>query len=178
MSLLAAAAGAPAVTAPFLAASAVLAGAGVAKILRPDDTARALQIAGLPHHRRLVRIAAAGEVAVGAAAVAAPGPLTGALVAAAYAGFAAFVAVALLRGWPLSSCGCFGRPDSRPAYPHVALNAAAAAAAAWWAGVAPGRIGPLFVHSPWHGGPLALVSIVIAGLAYLVWTNPGETGTA
>ena len=167
---------APAVTAPFLAASVILAGAGVAKLLRPDDTARALLIAGLPHHRRLVRAGAAAEVAVGMAAVAVPGPLSGALVATAYAAFAGFVAVALVRGWPLSSCGCFGRPDARPGYPHLVLNAGAAAAAVWWSVVAPGRVAPLFVHGPWHGGPLALVSVVIAGLAYLVWTNPLEGG--
>lgn len=169
---------APAVTAPFLAASVVLAAAGVAKLARPDDTARALRIAGLPHHRRLVRAGAAGEVAIGVAALALPGAVTGGLVAAVYAAFAAFVAVALAQGWPLSSCGCFGRPDARPGYPHLVLNVAAAAVAAWWAVVAPGRIGPLFVHGPWHGGPLALVALVIAGLAYLVWTNPLERGTA
>ena len=168
----------PAVTAPFLAASVVLAAAGLAKLIRPDDTARALRIAGLPHHRRLVRAGAVAETAVGVIAVALPGPVTGALVAAAYAAFAGFVGAALARGWPLSSCGCFGRPDSRPGYPHLVLNAGAAAAAAWWAVVAPGRVGPLFVHGPWHGGPLALVTLVIAGLAYLVWTNPLERGRA
>lgn len=171
-------AAAPAVTAPFLAAAAVLAGAGVAKLRRPDDTARALVIAGLPGHRRLVRVGALAEMAVGIAAVAAPGPLTGSLVAAAYAGFSLFVATALVRGWPLSSCGCFGRPDARPGYPHLVLDAGATVAAVWWAAVAPGRIGPLFVHAPWHGGPLALVSVVIAGLAFLVWTNPLERSRA
>jgi hypothetical protein len=162
----------PAVTAPFVAAAALLAGAGAAKLRRPDDTARALLIAGLPSHRRLVRAGAAAEVAVAVAAVAAPGPLTGALVAAAYAAFTAFVGLALLRGWPLASCGCFGRPDSRPGYPHLLLDAAATAVAVWWAGAAPGHIGPVFSRSPWDGGPLILVTGLIAGLAYLVWTNP------
>lgn len=168
----------PAVTAPFLAASAVLAGAGLAKLWRPDDTARALLIAGLPHHRRLVRAGAVAEIAVGFAAVAAPGPATGSLVAASYAAFALFVAAALVKGWPLSSCGCFGRPDARPGYPHLLLDAAAAAVAVWWAVTADGRIGTLFVHSPWHGVPLALVTVVIAALAYLVWTNPLERNRA
>lgn len=168
----------PAVAAPFLAASVALVGAGMAKLWRPDDTARALRVAGLPHHRRLVRAGAAAEAAVGAAALAVPGPLTGGLVAAAYAAFAVFVATALVKGWPLSSCGCFGRPDARPGYPHLLLDAGAVVAAACWARGAPGRIGTLFVHSPWHGGPLALVSAVIAGLAYLVWTNPLERGRA
>lgn len=168
----------PAVTAPFLAASVVLAGAGVAKLARPDDTARALQIAGLPHHRRLVRVGALAEVAVGVAAVAVPGAVTGGLVAAAYASFSVFVGLALLRGWPLSSCGCFGRPDARPGYPHLVLDVTAAIAAAWWAVVAPGGIGPVFTRGPWHGGPLAVVTLVVAGLAYLVWTNPLERGRA
>ncbi len=171
-------AAAPAVTAPFLAAAALLAAAGVAKLWRPDDTARALLVAGLPAHRRLVRAGALAETAVGVAAIALPGPLTGSLVAASYAAFTLFVGVALARGWPLSSCGCFGRPDARPGYPHLLLDAGAAVAAAWWAAAAPGRIGPLFVHGPWHGAPLALVAVVIAGLAYLVWTNPVERSRA
>jgi hypothetical protein len=162
----------PAVTAPFLAAAAVLAGAGLTKLRRPDDTARALRVAGLPAHRRLVRLGALAEVVVAVAAVAAPGVVTGMLVATAYAAFSAFVGTALVKGWPLSSCGCFGRPDARPGYAHLALDAGAAGAAVWWALVAPSRIGPLFFHSPWHGGPLIVVTAVIAGLAFLVWTNP------
>lgn len=173
----------PAVTAPFAAASLVLAVAGAAKLWRPDDTARALYVAGLPHDRRLVRAGAAAEIAVAAGAVASPGPLTAALVSAAYAAFALFVAAALVKGWPLSSCGCFGRPDARPGYPHLVLNVAAAVAAAWWAAVAPGRgsgagLAGLFVQTPWRGGPLALVTAVVAGLAYQVWTNPMERGRA
>lgn len=173
----------PAVTAPFTAASLVLAAAGAAKLWRPDDTARALYVAGLPHDRRLVRVGAAAEIAVAAAAVAIPGRWTGGLVSAAYAAFALFVAAALVKGWPLSSCGCFGRPDARPGYPHLVLNAAAAVAAAWWAAVAPGGgydggLFGVFAHTPWRGGPLALVTAVVAGLAYVVWTNPMERGRA
>ncbi len=168
---------APAATAPFLAASAVLAAAGVAKLWRPDYTARALQMTGLHLAgrrvgRNAVRAGAGVETAIGVLAIALPGPVTGALVAATYSAFALFVLVALDRGWPLSSCGCFGRPDSKPGYPHAALNAGAAVAAAWWALDAPGRLSRLFVHQPWAGVPLILASAVIAGLAYLVWTNP------
>ncbi len=167
----------PAVTAPFLAASAVLAAAGAAKLGRPDYTARALQAAGLRLGRRragrgAVRAGAAVEAAVGVLGVVRPGPLTGALVAASYSAFALFVLLALYRGWPLSSCGCFGRPDSRPGYQHAVLNAGAAAVSAWWALDAPGRLGRLFVHEPWNGAPLLLLSAVIAGLAYLIWTSP------
>lgn len=161
-------------TAPFLASAVLLAGAGAAKLWRPDDTARALRVAGLPAHRQLVRAGAVGELAVAVASVAAPGPVTGALVAAAYLGFTAFVGLALLRGWPLSSCGCFGRPDARPGYPHLVLDALAAAAAVWWAAAAPQHLGSALSATPWHGWALAFVAAVVAGLAYLVWTNPLE----
>ena len=163
---------APEVTAPFLAATVVLAAAGAAKLRRPDYTARALRAAGWRVGRRAVRAGAAAEIALAGAALAFPGAVTGALVAAAYGAFAVFVAVALRRGWALSSCGCFGRPDSRPGYLHAVLNLAAAASAAWWAAEPPSRLGDVFSSSPWSGAPLALVSAVIAGLAYLVWTNP------
>ncbi len=169
---------APAVTAPFLAATVVLTAAGVAKLVRPDDTARALQAAGLPLGRRAVRAGAIGEVAVAVAAVAVPGPWTGGLVAASYAGFAVFVMLALAKGWPLASCGCFGRPDTRPTKVHALMNLAAAAVAAWWATVAEGPARDLLHHEPWGGGPLLLVTAVIAGLAYLIWTSPLTSGAA
>jgi hypothetical protein len=162
----------PPITAPYLAATAVLGGAGIAKAVRPADTATALRAAPA-----LVRIGAVAEVAVATAALAAPGPVTGALVATSYAAFAVFVVVALRRGWALSSCGCFGRPDTPPTVAHAVLNGAAAASAVWWAAAWRGgeglsHLGRLFFHQPWHGGPLALVTVVLAGLAYLVWTDP------
>ena len=161
---------APAVTAPFLAAVALLAAAGAAKLWRPGDTAGALRVAGLPAHRNLVRAGAGGELAIAVAAVLAPGPLTGGLVAAAYAGLTLFVATALVRQWPIASCGCFGRPDSRPGFMHLLLDAGATVAAVCWAVRAPAHLGHLFVRSP----GLGVVSAVIAGLAYAIWTNPLE----
>src|SRR5262249_26684526 len=107
----------------------------------------------------------------------APGVLTGALVAVAYGLFAGFIIVALRRGWALTSCGCFGRPDNPPTIAHAVLNIGAAACAVWWAVAWPAGFGVshlvrLVFHEPWHGGPLVLVSAVVAGLAYLVWTDP------
>jgi hypothetical protein len=169
---------APAVTAPFLAATLMLGAAGAAKLVRPDDTARALRTAGLSLGRTAVRVGALGELAVAIAAVAAPGPLTGTLVALSYAAFGGFVILALRKDWPLSSCGCFGRPDTRPTAAHAVLNLAAAAVAAWWAAVVDGPLHDLIRHEPWGGGPLLLVTAVIAGLAYLVWTNPLTSGAA
>ena len=159
---------APAVTAPFLAAVALLAGAGMAKLWHPGDTSGALRIAGLPSDRRLVRAGAVVEMTIAVAAVAAPGALTGGLVALTYLAFTWFVAIALLKGWPLASCGCFGRQDARPGFWHLLLDAGATATAVLWASHAPVHLGSLFVRNP----ALGLTGVVIAGLAYAVWTNP------
>lgn len=162
----------PAVSAPFLAAVAVLIAAGVAKAVRPDFTARALRDAGLPATRSIVRAGAGAEVAVGAAALAWPGWATGLLVSASYLAFAVFVATALRKGWALSSCGCFGRPDSRPNASHVVLDVAAAGVSIWWSAHAPVALGSGLSSQPWQGAPLVLAAAVVAFLAYLVWTNP------
>jgi hypothetical protein len=167
---------APAVTAPFLAATFLLGAAGVAKLARPDDTARALHIVGLPLGRSAVRVGALSELLVAIAALAFPGPSTGGLVAVSYGAFGVFVFLALRRGWPLASCGCFGRPDTRPTTAHAVLNLGAAAVAVWWAAVAEGPLREVIRHEPWGGGPLLLVTAVISGLAYLVWTNPLTSG--
>jgi hypothetical protein len=168
----------PAAAAPFLASALVLAAAGVAKALAPEDTARALQVAGLPAHRQVVRAGAVAEVAVAVSALAVPGRITASLVGLAYLAFTAFVGVALVKHWPLSSCGCFGRPDDRPGTAHLVLDAAAGTAAAFYAWEGPAGMGTLLRHSPWGGGPLILVTLVIAGLAYLIWTNPVNAAKA
>jgi hypothetical protein len=162
----------PIVAAPFFGSAVVLMGAGAAKVIRPEDTTRALRVAGWPVHRNTVRVGAVAEASVGLGAVLYPGPLTGALVAASYLAFAVFVVVALRRGWPLSSCGCFGQADSRPSYLHAGLNSGAAAVAIWWAAAAPSGLASVMSRQPWHGVPLLLVVLVIDGLAYAVWTNP------
>lgn len=162
----------PAVTAPFLAATAMLGLAGVAKAMRPGYTARALQVAGLSAGRATVRAGALVEVAVSVAALAEPNAITGSLVAASYAGFALFVAVALWKGWPLSTCGCFARRDSTPGVSHLALDVGAAVAAALWAANPPLDVPAALSRQPWDGWPLLFVSAVVAVAAFIVWTDP------
>src|SRR5687767_619766 len=116
-------------SAPFIAASALLVVAGVPKLRDPTPLGRALSSAGMPSGRLLVRCIAAAEVAIGGWALAAPGAPSAALVAAAYAGFTGFVALALARGGVLGSCGCFGKPDTPPTAVHAALTALASLAA-------------------------------------------------
>jgi hypothetical protein len=144
-----------------LAAGALLCGGGVAKVARPDDTARAVRVSPA-----LVRAGAAAEVVVGL------GALTGWSVfvlalALSYLGLAAFVAVALARGWSLASCGCFGEPDSPPTVLHVLIDGAAALAAL--AAFVAGGAGPLrmIADQPGRGLVMAGLSLVIGGLAYL-----------
>jgi len=118
-----------AVAGPFLAIAALLAAGGVLKVARPATTAKALETMGLPSSPSLVRVGAAVEATVAAAAVVWAAPALAAAVAMSYAGFAGFVLAALRRGVPLSSCGCFGVDDTPPTYGHVALNLVAAAVA-------------------------------------------------
>jgi len=162
-------------SAVFLASAVVLGVAGVAKAIKPADTSRALHIAGLPDRPWMVRSGGAAELAVAVFAVALPGALTGAVVACSYASFAVFVAVALRRGWPLSSCGCFGRPDSRPGLAHLVLNLAATAGACWWAADPPAGGWRIVDDQSWDGIALLVVTLVVAELAYLVWTRPARS---
>ena len=162
---------APVITAPYLAAVAMLGLAGAAKLVRPETTVRALQQASLPATRGSVRIGAAAEGCVAVAALARPGTLTGALVAASYAAFTIFVAIALRMDWPLSSCGCFGKPDAIPTKAHAVLNAGAVVCSVWWAVSGPSSLANVFSSQPWDGAPLGLLAAVLALLAYVVWTN-------
>ncbi len=109
----------------LLAAAALLLIAGVAKLARPAPTSQALRTQGLPDRLELVRLLGAAEVVVALLALA-DLPLGAELLALSYAGFAAFVAAALVRGRPMTSCGCFAEPDVPPTPVHAVLTAALA----------------------------------------------------
>ena len=163
----------------YLIGAGLLVVAGVAKTLRPDDTARAVSslvpgrtprpLQSLGFLRQLVRVLALTEVAVGLAALARTGPVTGVLVASSYVLFACVVAYARLRGGPLATCGCFGRPDTPATWLHVVLNLALALAAAALV-VATSSSGggrsivAVLAHQPWAGAPLLFASAVGLGL--------------
>ncbi len=159
----------------YLVAAGLLVGAGVAKAIRPGDTARAL--GALPGLDRVptrllqgaTRTGAAAEALLGLAAFAAPGPLTGGLVSASYLLFAAVTAIVRVRGGALSSCGCFGRADTPASWLHVVLNLVFAVAAATVATSTPTTTTTLGVlsHQPWAGVPLLFASAVGVWLTYL-----------
>ncbi len=187
----------------YLIAAGLLVAAGLGKAIRPDDTARALAPL-LPGSRArppaqslvrsVLRAAALAETALGVVALALPRPATAALVALSYLAFAGVVAYAHRRGGPLSTCGCFGRPDTPPTVVHLLLNLALAAAAATFAVAAPhhGSLVTQLAHQPWDGLPLVFASgvglwltflalsplAVLAGARRLVQPRGSAVGTA
>ncbi|HET6810797.1 MAG TPA: MauE/DoxX family redox-associated membrane protein [Acidimicrobiales bacterium] len=149
------------------------AAAGAAKVARPADTARALRAAGLPVGASLVRAGAGAEATVGVAVLAGAGRPALALLAASYLGFGVFVSMALIRRWPLASCGCFGEPDTPPTALHAAVCLvgagvlAVAAASAPAAGVADAAA----AEGAGRGAVFLVSSVAAAYVLYLVMAS-------
>jgi len=110
-------------TAPLLIASALLAVAGAPKTLDPTNTVGALRSVGLRVPPVTVRLFGAVETALGIATLITGARPLAALVALFYAGFSAFILVALSKGGAVSSCGCVGRADTPPTRAHLAVTA-------------------------------------------------------
>ena len=156
---------------PFAIAASLLVAGGLLKTARPGDTATALRQSGLPATPVLVRAGGLIEVGVGAAALVTGDRVAAILVALSYAVFAGFVAVALRRGTPLASCGCFGKEDSPPTRLHVVLTAAAAAAAVAVA-VQPGvGLGDVVRAQPLGGVPFLALVVCGVSFAYVALTS-------
>ena len=153
---------------PFLAAAALLVVAGAAKVLDPQPLVRAARSVGLRASAPVVRAAAAIEVSLGLWAVLSGSRPAAVAVAASYAGFTAFVLLALRRGGVLASCGCFGKADTPPTRTHAAVTALAAVAAAAVATRPLGSLPSLLGDSPWSGVPLLLATAALASVCYLV----------
>jgi hypothetical protein len=156
---------------PFLIAATLLAVGGVLKTARPTDTANALRAVGIPGGPLLVRVGGAAEAAVGLVALATGDRIPAVLLAASYAAFAAFVLIALGRGAPLASCGCFGKADTPPTRLHVILNAGAAAAGLAVA-LNPGAgLVDVLGSQPLDGVPFVLLLGCGVSFAYLALTS-------
>ncbi len=173
----------------YLIACGLLVAAGVAKALRPADTARAVVLlvpdwvpfsGSLRVTRDAVRVGALAEAALGVVALLFPWPLTAALVATSYALFVGVVAYARARGGALATCGCFGRPDTPATRIHIVVNVvlfASAALVAWH----PPDTTSIFVllhHQPWLGLPLLFVSAVGVWVTYLALSPLAALETA
>ena len=112
----------PVLAVPALVAAALLVVAGAAKLVDPANTVGALQALRLPSSPGLVRVGAATEAAIGAAAIVVGGAVWWGLVAASYLAFTAFVVAAMRAGTMVGTCGCFGHEDTPPHPVHVVLN--------------------------------------------------------
>jgi hypothetical protein len=111
----------------FLAACALLAWSGVAKLSRPAATRDAARAIGAPSSASAVR--ALGAIELGAAALGAlVGGFTAILVAIVYGGLA-LTALLLVRRAPGTPCGCLGSATAPASRAHVAIDGAAAAVA-------------------------------------------------
>jgi hypothetical protein len=168
----------------YLIGAGLLCVAGVAKALRPDDTALAMAalVPGRPLRfvRSVVRFGALAEAALGAVAIVLPRPTTAALVALSYLAFFGVTAYARWRGGPLATCGCFGRPDTPPTALHLLIDLALAAVAALVAVDAPAQntLGLQLAHQPWAGLPLLFVSAVGLWLTALALSALGALTAA
>ena len=145
---------------PAVASAVLLAIGGTSKLLRPANTSRALRDLRLPAAPSGVRLLAGAEIGVAMGALAVGGRSAWLLVAGTYLGFACFVILAMWRGGAVSSCGCFGAPDTPPTVAHVLVSISASAVAFSTAsGHAPGPL------------PNALADMPLLGLPFLVATG-------
>ena len=156
---------------------ALLVVSGGSKVHDPEPTRGALRAAGLPSSRSLVLGLAAGEIAVGAAALGLTSPFAPAAVGLFYLGFAGFVAYALARSLPLQSCGCFGKSDTPPGWLHVGVNLSAAAVALGLAARGGADLFAVLSEQPGAGIPyVGFVAIGAALLALILSALPAIVG--
>jgi Methylamine utilisation protein MauE len=159
---------------PYLIACGLLLLAGAIKAFRPADTVRAL--GEVFAHARLLAVAvpllAAGEFTLGAAGIIWPIPGLATAVAISYIVFAGFVIAIRLRHGALSSCGCFGTPDTPATWLHAVINLFLAASSLVIAVNPPGgNIAHILSGQPLHGVPLILAVLVGMSLVYLAFTR-------
>jgi hypothetical protein len=153
---------------PFTIAAVVLLAAGARKLLDPAPTRGALREMGLPWRGPVVPVLATAEVATGVVALAVGTWWTAAALAAWYAAFAVFVAVALRRETPLSSCGCLGSPDTPPSVAHLGLDVVFAATAVAVAVAPYGALDAVLADQAWWGIPFLLWVGIGVYVSYLL----------
>lgn len=155
---------------PYFVAVTLLTAGGALKALRPDTTVGALRASHVPAGPVLVRVGGAAEAALGVAVLVGGAPVLAVLVAASYVAFTAFVAVALVRGTPLGSCGCFGAIDTPPTLLHVVVNLTAAAVAAAVAAGPGGSLAEVLAGQPWAGVPFLVFTGTATHLVFVALT--------
>jgi hypothetical protein len=150
--------------APFAAVAGLLAVAGALKLLAPGRAGADELAPGAALGPAGTRVAGALELALGIGSLVAPGRLAAALVAAAFAAFAAY-SLRLVVAGDAEDCGCFGVEEGPIGLGHVALDLACAAVAAAALVEPPRAIAGLVADSPLTG------LVVAAGVAAAVYAT-------
>ncbi|MGH8958600.1 MAG: MauE/DoxX family redox-associated membrane protein [Acidimicrobiia bacterium] len=145
----------------FFLVAALLVWSGIRKFADSEPTSGALRAAGLPSSRLSVIGLGSVEIAVGSMALLVSGPLHAWAVAVVYAGFAAFVALAMGRRLPIASCGCFGKADTPPTWIHLMMNLTAVSGAV------------TFATADGPSLPSVLAEQPLAGIAYVGFLGIG-----
>lgn len=154
---------------PYFMFATLLVVSGLPKLANPANTSRALEAIGLPAHRQLGRAVGTVEIVIGIGVMAVGGAVMAGALALLYAGFAAFIVIAL-RSNKVKSCGCFGGDDTPPSRLHLGIDLAAAAVGTVLVVQPIGHIGTVMSETPWGGVPLLGLVVVGAWLAMMVLT--------
>jgi len=152
---------------PVTIAAVVLALAGVRKLTDPGSTQGALREMGLPWRGPVVPAMAVAEIVTGIVVVVIGGTVPLLVLAAWYLGFTGFVAVALRRDVPLSSCGCIGKEDTPPTLVHFFLDLGFGLVALVAAFDPYGSFADVLADQPWAGVPLVGYVALGTYLTYL-----------
>lgn len=155
----------------FSCAAALLAVAGLAKLRAPAAASSTLAALSLPAGAPTVRLAGGCELAIGTWSLVSPGRLAGAVLAAAYLGFAVVVAGLLRRGRRDAGCGCFGETDAEVNPLHLVLNLAAAGAGVAATIAPPTAIARIASDHPATGAVLVIGVAGTVYAAYLLYTS-------
>jgi hypothetical protein len=117
-----------------------------------------------------VRLFGATEAIVAVGALTTGYPVFALLVGLSYLAFAAFVLLALTRGGAVSSCGCFGEPDTPATVGHVVLDVAAAVVALAVAAGGGSDWRGFLADQPLGGAPFIILTATCTYLGYLALT--------
>ena len=107
--------------------SALLVATGLAKVVKPHDTARAIRAMGPQVKDNAARLLGLAEITIGVSVLAtrsAPAYIAQGVM---YLSFLVWIVAALRRSVPVASCGCLGTPDTPPYWGHIVVNVVAVA---------------------------------------------------
>ncbi len=162
----------------YLAAAALVAVAGLAKVLAPDASRVALRTVGLPSSPLAVRTLGVVELGLAAAALVVGGAPAALGIALAYLGFAGFAALVARRSRYRAPCGCFGRSEAPIGPLHVGVDLALAAVALV---AATGPVGSLLTEAratPAAGVPFVGYTLLLTWLLVVLLTALPELQAA